>query len=100
MTAEEVRATGIQWAFAPCVAVVRDERWGRTYESYSEEPTLVAELGQAEVAGLQGDELKDPLRVLACAKHYVGDGGTAVGSGRVEDWSYTGRTVPTGPGHQ
>ena len=77
LTAEEVRATGIQWAFAPCVAVARDERWGRTYESFSEDPSLVAELGAAAVRGLQGTDLKDPLRVLACAKHYVGDGGTA-----------------------
>ena len=91
VTAEEVRATGIQWAFAPCVAVVRDERWGRTYESYSEEPGLVAELGAAEVAGLQGDDLKDPLRVLACAKHYVGDGGTAFGSSTLADWRNPGR---------
>ena len=77
ITAEEVRATGIQWAFAPCVAVARDERWGRTYESFSEDPALVAELGGAAVRGLQGRDLKDPRRVLACAKHYVGDGGTA-----------------------
>jgi beta-glucosidase len=77
ITAEEVRATGIQWAFAPCVAVARDERWGRTYESFSEDPALVAELGAAAVRGLQGADLKDPLRVLACAKHYVGDGGTS-----------------------
>jgi beta-glucosidase len=77
LTAEEVRATGIQWAFAPCVAVARDERWGRTYESFSEDPALVAELGAAAVRGLQGTDLKDPLRVLACAKHYVGDGGTS-----------------------
>src|SRR5712691_3562557 len=98
ITAEEVRATGIQWVFAPCVAVVRDERWGRTYESFSEEPTLVAELGEAEVAGLQGDDLKDPLRVLACAKHYVGDGGTAFGSGSVADWRNPGRTFPIDQG--
>jgi beta-glucosidase len=77
ITAEEVRATGIQWAFAPCVAVARDERWGRAYESFSEDPALVAELGAAAVRGLQGTDLKDPLRVLACAKHYVGDGGTS-----------------------
>ena len=77
LTAEEVRATGIQWAFSPCVAVARDERWGRTYESFSEDPSLVAELGTAAVRGLQGTDLKDPLRVLACAKHYVGDGGTS-----------------------
>jgi beta-glucosidase len=81
ITAAEVRATGIQWTFAPCVAVVRDERWGRTYESFSEDPQLVATLGEAAVRGLQGPSLDDPLRVLACAKHYVGDGGTAWGTG-------------------
>jgi beta-glucosidase len=98
VTAEEVRATGIQWAFAPCVAVARDERWGRTYESFSEEPGLVAELGAAELAGLQGDDLKDPLRVLACAKHYVGDGGTTFGSGTLGDWRNPGRTFPIDQG--
>ena len=81
VTAAEVRATGIQWTFAPSVAVVRDERWGRTYESYSEDPQLVAMLGEAAVRGLQGPSLDDPLRVLGCAKHYVGDGGTAWGTG-------------------
>jgi beta-glucosidase len=81
ITAKEVRATGIQWTFAPCVAVVRDERWGRTYESFSEDPALVAQLGAAAVRGLQGGRLSDPLRVLACAKHFVGDGGTAWGTG-------------------
>jgi beta-glucosidase len=77
ITALEVRATGIQWAFAPCVAVPRDERWGRTYEGFGEDPELVAELGRAAVRGLQGSDLHDPQRVLACAKHFVGDGGTA-----------------------
>ena len=81
VTAKEVRATGIQWTFAPCVAVPRDERWGRTYEGFAEDPALVAELGAAAVRGLQGDDLRDPLRVLACAKHYVGDGGTEWGTG-------------------
>jgi beta-glucosidase len=81
LTALEVRATGINWAFAPCVAVPRDERWGRAYEGYGEDPTLVAELGEAEVRGMQGPNLSAPTSVLACAKHYVGDGGTALGSG-------------------
>jgi len=80
ITALEVRATGIHWAFAPCVTVSRDERWGRAYEGYSEDPQLVAELGTAAVRGLQGN-LGDPVRVLACAKHYVGDGGTRFGTG-------------------
>jgi beta-glucosidase len=79
-TAEEVRATGIQWAFAPCVAVPQDVRWGRTYEGFSENPQLVQELGEAAVRGLQGADLANPLSVLACAKHYIGDGGTAFGS--------------------
>ena len=81
ITAKEVRATGINWAFAPCVAVPRDERWGRTYEGFSEDPGIVAELGEAAVRGLQGDDLRSPLGVLACAKHFIGDGGTVFGTG-------------------
>jgi beta-glucosidase len=81
ITAEEVRATGINWAFAPCVAVPRDERWGRTYEGYGETPELAKTLGEAAVKGFQGDDLTNPLRVLACAKHFVGDGGTIWGTG-------------------
>lgn len=84
VTAEEVRATGINWTFAPCVAVPRDERWGRTYEGFGESPDLARDLGEAAVRGFQGDDLGDPLSVLACAKHYVGDGGTAFGSGGFE----------------
>jgi beta-glucosidase len=82
ITAEEVRATGIQWTFAPCVTVPRDERWGRTYEGFSEDPDLVKVLGAAAVRGLQGAGLDDPLSILACAKHYVGDGGTSAVPGR------------------
>jgi beta-glucosidase len=81
ITAEEVRATNIQWVFAPCVTVPQDIRWGRTYEGFSEDPKLVAELGAAAVRGLQGSGLSDPHGVLACAKHYVGDGGTTFGTG-------------------
>ena len=81
ITAEEVRATGIQWAFAPCVTVPQDIRWGRTYEGYSESPDVVKLLGAAAVRGLQGKTLDDPLSVAACAKHFVGDGGTAFGTG-------------------
>jgi len=83
ITALEVRATGINWAFAPCVAVPRDIRWGRTYEGFAEEPDGVKELGAAAVRGLQGADLADPLSVLGCAKHYVGDGGTAFGSSMI-----------------
>jgi beta-glucosidase len=80
ITAEEIRATGIQWAFGPCVTVPQDIRWGRTYEGFSEDPKLVRELAGPAVRGFQGSSLDDPLGVLACAKHYVGDGGTAFGS--------------------
>jgi beta-glucosidase len=81
ITAKEVRATGINWAFAPCVAVPRDERWGRTYEGFGEDPQLVSELGEAAVRGLQGSDLRSPVSVAACAKHFVGDGGTGFGTG-------------------
>jgi beta-glucosidase len=81
VTAEEVRATGINWTFAPCVTVPRDERWGRTYEGFSEDPELVKVLGEAAVRGFQGSDLSHPLSVLACAKHFVGDGGTTWGTG-------------------
>src|SRR3569833_672783 len=80
VTAEEVAGTGIRWAFAPCVAVVQDERWGRTYESYSDISKLAAELGAAAPIGFQGLFLSaDLASVLACAKHYIGDGGTTNG---------------------
>ena len=82
ITAEEVRATGIQWAFGPCVAAPQDIRWGRTYEGYSEDPKLVRELAGPAVRGFQAASLDDPLGVLACAKHFVGDGGTTFGSVR------------------
>ncbi len=81
-TAEEVRATGIQWTFAPCVTVPQDIRWGRTYEGFSEDPNIVRPLGEAAVRGLQGPDLANPLAVLACAKHFIGDGGTTYGSVR------------------
>ena len=85
ITAEEVRATGINWAFAPCVTVPQDERWGRTYEGFSESPDMVKVLGAAAVRGLQGSKLNDPRSVVACAKHFVGDGGTAYGSALPKD---------------
>lgn len=82
VTAEEVRATGINWTFAPCVTVPRDERWGRTYEGFGESPDVSGPLGAAAVRGFQGRALDDPLSILACAKHYVGDGGTSPNAGR------------------
>ena len=87
ITAEEVRATGINWAFAPCVAVPRDERWGRTYEGFGETPELARTLGEAAVKGIQGTDLSNPLSVLACAKHFAGDGGTVYGTGILKEKS-------------
>ncbi len=81
-TALEVAATGINWTFAPTLAVARNDRWGRTYESFSEEPSLVARLGAPLIAGLQGGSAEQRFaagRILATAKHFVGDGGTRNG---------------------
>ncbi len=79
-TAIEMRATGLDWTFAPTLAVVRDDRWGRTYESYSENPSIVASYARPLVEGLQGKVgSKDWLKgshIVATAKHFVGDGGT------------------------
>ncbi|KAM7258812.1 hypothetical protein ACFE04_014553 [Oxalis oulophora] len=86
-TALEVRATGIPYAFAPCIAICRDPRWGRCYESYSEDPNIVKSLTEI-VLGLQGDippekkgqpYVAGPDKVVGSAKHYVGDGGTVKG---------------------
>jgi len=77
LCAEEVLATGLDWTFAPTLAVVRDIRWGRTYESFSEDPALVASYAGRYVRGLQG--ALDDNGIIACAKHFVGDGGTTGG---------------------
>ena len=82
-TAVEIEVTGIDWNFSPTVAVAQDDRWGRTYESYSEDPAIVAPLGAALVEGLQGRKGEaDRLgagHVIATAKHFFGDGGTDQG---------------------
>ncbi len=79
VTAEEVSGTGIDWTFAPCIATVRDERWGRTYEGFGETPELSVMMANAMVKGYQGLNLSDYGNILACAKHYLGDGGTQGG---------------------
>jgi beta-glucosidase len=81
VTAEEMRATGVNWAFAPCVTVPRDDRWGRAYEGYGESPDLARLLGEAAVRGLQTSNLAGATSVAACAKHFAGDGGTTFGTG-------------------
>ncbi|HEU4735031.1 MAG TPA: glycoside hydrolase family 3 N-terminal domain-containing protein [Kofleriaceae bacterium] len=77
-TAEEVSGTGIDWDFSPCLCVARNDRWGRTYESFGETPGLVASMATV-ITGLQGSSLSAPGSVMATAKHYVGDGGTTGG---------------------
>ena len=88
LTATETRATGPQWVFAPCVCVTRDERWGRSYESFGEDPRLVTRMTTA-VEGLQGSSTKDLARndhVLATVKHYAGDGDTTYGTSTTGDY--------------
>ncbi|CAN1152612.1 Beta-glucosidase BoGH3B [Linum perenne] len=88
-TAVETRATGVQYVFAPTIAVCRDPRWGRCYESYSVDPNIVRAITDI-IPGLQGHPPANSTRevpfvatgkhnVVACAKHYVGDGGTIRG---------------------
>ncbi|WJX25395.1 beta-glucosidase [Trifolium repens] len=87
-TALESRATGIPYVFAPCIAVCRDPRWGRCYESYSEDHKIVQAMTEI-IPGLQGDLpgnsskgipfVAGKNKVAACAKHFVGDGGTTKG---------------------
>jgi beta-glucosidase len=83
MVAAETRATGVPWTFAPCVCVVRDDRWGRSYESFGEHPALPSIFGAASVHGFQGlpGRLDSRRSVLATAKHFVGDGDTTYGTG-------------------
>ena len=83
VTAEETRAIGVPWNFAPCLCVARDERWGRAYEAFGEVPSLVTAM-ETSIRGLQGSrpsQLDDPGRVLATIKHFAGDGDTEYGTG-------------------
>jgi beta-glucosidase len=90
VTAAETRASGPQWGFAPCICVARDDRWGRTYESFGEDPALVSQM-ETEISGLQGSNpqaqtssqssLSSNDHILATAKHFAGDGGTSYGTG-------------------
>ena len=83
VTAREVAVTGIDWAFSPTVAVAQDVRWGRTYESFSSDPKIVAKLSKEYVLGLQGhpalDNFLSHQKIIATAKHFIGDGGTVGG---------------------
>lgn len=77
ITAKEILATGIDWTFAPNLAVARDNHWGRTYESFSEDPEIIKNYASKIVTGLQNNLNKEA--VIACVKHFVGDGGTSHG---------------------
>jgi beta-glucosidase len=80
VTRQEVLGSGIRWAFAPCLCVARDDRWGRSYESFGEDPSVGSALAGSAVTGFQGSSLSS-TSVLATAKHWVGDGGTTYGTG-------------------
>ncbi|MFP5392834.1 MAG: glycoside hydrolase family 3 N-terminal domain-containing protein [Gammaproteobacteria bacterium] len=82
-TARGVRGTGLNWVFAPTLAVVRDDRWGRTYESFSEDPALVHSYAGQFVRGMQG-KLTGEGNTIATAKHFIGDGGTFEGKDQGE----------------
>lgn len=78
-TAKEVKATGANWVFGPTLAVAKDIRWGRTYESFSDKTKNVTQLAKVLIEGYQTPEIHNPEAVIACAKHFVGDGGTKFG---------------------
>lgn len=87
----ESTALGIHWTFAPMVDVARDQRWGRVAEGSGEDPYLGTKLGVARVKGFQGDDLKDPTRVAACAKHFAAYGAVMAGM----DYNYTELSMNT-----
>ena len=86
--AREAAAEGIHWTFSPMLDLVRDPRWGRVIESYGEDPFLISEMGCASVRGFQGEDPSAPDRILACAKHFAGYGGSEGGRDYDStDWS-------------
>ncbi|MCX7655541.1 MAG: hypothetical protein N2Z76_03340, partial [Treponemataceae bacterium] len=85
-TALEMAATAVYWNFAPCIAVGRDPRWGRFYESYGQESVLVAQLGSAYIKGFIEAGSLLPVRPLTTAKHFIGDGGTRWGSSKTDTY--------------
>jgi beta-glucosidase len=91
ITALEMAVTGIDWDFSPTIAVVRDDRWGRTYEGFSEDPEIVRSYADQMILGLQGEpgtpEFLGPGKVIGTTKHFVGDGGTAGGKDQGDNLS-------------
>ncbi|MBN2340072.1 MAG: glycoside hydrolase family 3 C-terminal domain-containing protein [Deltaproteobacteria bacterium] len=86
VVAKEMTATGCRWSFGPAVSVARDERWGRTYESYGENPEIAASMANT-IDGMQGDHFNENFAVISTAKHYLGDGGTVWGTSTVDGGS-------------
>src|SRR5262252_196978 len=101
VVADESAGVGADFPFAPVIAVARDERWGRTYESFAETPDLVSTMGTALVKGLQFPTGGTKISILANAKHYVGDGGTAMGvtGGNTSGDEATLRAIHLAPYH-
>lgn len=93
VTADELRATGIQWNFAPTIAVATDLRWGRAYESFGDDPVRAGKLGRALLEGLQQIPPGGGAPILGCAKHFAGDGGTSWGTGKPRE---SAPTIPWG----
>jgi beta-glucosidase len=81
-TAIEVKATGLNWTFSPCIAVPRDERWGRTFEGFGETQTESQMYASAATVGYQGYDMSSPYTITATAKHFLSDGGTLFGTGQ------------------
>ena len=80
-TSLEVAATGIDWTFSPCLSSPEDYRWGRTYEGFSSDPKIVENLGRSAVEGYQSVVTDTGKKIVACAKHFIGDGNTEFGTG-------------------
>lgn len=86
VAAKEATAVGIRWTFAPMIDIARDPRWGRIAESLGEDPFLTSVLGAAMVRGFQGDDLKNPTSLAACAKHFAGYGAAEAGKDYNTTW--------------
>ena len=85
-TAVEVAATGLHWTFAPCITIPKDDRWGRQYEGFSESSELVTNLTESAIKGYEDAlPILGGKKIAACAKHFIGDGGTTWDSGTLQE---------------
>ena len=89
-TAIEVAATGLHWTFSPCITVPKDDRWGRQYEGFSESTEIVTRLTHAAITGYEDAlDVFEGKKIAACAKHFIGDGGTAWETGSLQEGMHT-----------